>query len=84
MKKRKQTAGQRMIESARQALAFAKGEETHGCAVHVPDDIDRQGDQGEDLPFSGRVCQVIRFEQTNLGTLGAWAASPQRPRSGLF
>jgi len=40
MKKRKPTAGQRMIESARQALAFAKGEENHGCEVHVPDDID--------------------------------------------
>ena len=40
MKKRKPTAGQRMIESARQALAFAKGMENHGCEVHVPDDID--------------------------------------------
>ena len=40
MNKRKPTAGQRMIESARQALAFAKGEEDHGCEVHVPDDID--------------------------------------------
>ena len=40
MKKRKPTAGQRMIESARQALAFAKGVENHGCEVHVPDDID--------------------------------------------
>ncbi|MGA2590507.1 MAG: helix-turn-helix domain-containing protein [Bryobacteraceae bacterium] len=40
MKKRKPTAGERMIESAKQALAFATGEENHGCAVHVPDDID--------------------------------------------
>jgi putative transcriptional regulator len=40
MKKRRPTAGQRMIESARQALAFAKGEENHGCEVHVPQDID--------------------------------------------
>lgn len=39
MNKRKPTAGQRMIESARQALAFAKGQDP-GCAVHVPDDID--------------------------------------------
>jgi putative transcriptional regulator len=37
--KRKPTAGQRMIESATQALAFAQGKENHGCAVHVPDDI---------------------------------------------
>jgi hypothetical protein len=30
MKKSKPTAGERMIESARQALAFAKGRENHG------------------------------------------------------
>jgi putative transcriptional regulator len=29
-----------MIESARQALAFAKGEPGHGCEVHVPETID--------------------------------------------
>ncbi len=40
MKKRKPTAGERMIESARQALAFAKGKDDHGCLVHVPGDID--------------------------------------------
>ena len=40
MKKKKLTAGRRMIASARQALAFAKGEEDNGCAVHVPDAID--------------------------------------------
>jgi hypothetical protein len=40
MKKNKPTAGQRMIETARQALAFAEGREDHGCVVHVPADID--------------------------------------------
>ena len=40
MKKSKLTPGQRMIESARQALAFAKGEADHGCQVHVPAEID--------------------------------------------
>jgi putative transcriptional regulator len=35
----KQTSGQRMIASAKQALAFAKGE-VNGCVVHVPDGID--------------------------------------------
>jgi hypothetical protein len=29
-----------MIESARQALAFAKGDRNHGCEVHIPDGID--------------------------------------------
>ena len=40
MKKKKPTAGQRMIESARQVLAFAEGREDHGCVVHVPNEID--------------------------------------------
>jgi hypothetical protein len=40
MKVKKPTAGERMIESARQALAFARGEKDHGCVVHVPDEID--------------------------------------------
>jgi putative transcriptional regulator len=35
----KQTPGQRMIASAKQALAFAEGED-NGCVVHLPDDID--------------------------------------------
>ncbi len=38
--KKKQTPGERIIESARQALAFAKGDSTHECAVHVPGDVD--------------------------------------------
>ena len=38
--KKKPTAGERMIESARQALAFAEGRKNHGCEVHVPETID--------------------------------------------
>ncbi|MCX6602254.1 MAG: helix-turn-helix domain-containing protein [Acidobacteria bacterium] len=38
--KKKLTPGQRMIESAREALAFASGENGHGCAVRVPEDVD--------------------------------------------
>ena len=40
MKKKTTTAGERMIGSARQALAFAQGKKNHGCEAHVPDDID--------------------------------------------
>ena len=40
MKKTKQTAGGRMVASAKEALAFAKGLQNHGCEVHVPNDID--------------------------------------------
>src|SRR5437879_6992284 len=40
MRRRHPTAGERVIASARQALAFAKGKANHGCEVHVPDEID--------------------------------------------
>jgi hypothetical protein len=40
MTKKKPTAGERMITSAKQALAFATGEENHGCVVHIPETID--------------------------------------------
>ena len=36
---KKHTPGQRMIASAKQALAFAEGKDA-GCVVHLPDDID--------------------------------------------
>lgn len=36
---KEQTAGQRMIASAKQALAFVQDEE-NGCVVHLPDEID--------------------------------------------
>jgi putative transcriptional regulator len=39
-KKKKPTAGERMIASAKQALAFARGEPDHGCIVHIPAEID--------------------------------------------
>jgi putative transcriptional regulator len=34
------TAGERIIKSAQQALAFAEGKKDHGCVVHIPDEID--------------------------------------------
>lgn len=36
---KKLTPGQRMIASAKQALAFAQGED-NGCVVHIPDELD--------------------------------------------
>jgi putative transcriptional regulator len=36
----RETAGERMIESARQALAFAEGRDDHACVVHIPNEID--------------------------------------------
>jgi putative transcriptional regulator len=34
------SAGERIIKSAREALAFAKGEAVPGAKVHVPQEID--------------------------------------------
>lgn len=33
-------AGDRIIRSAKQALAFAEGEKDHDCAVHIPEEVD--------------------------------------------
>lgn len=33
------TAGDRILKSAKQALAFAEGEQDHGCSVHIPEEI---------------------------------------------
>lgn len=40
MKRRKPTAGERIIASAKEALAFAQGREPHGCQVHIPEEVD--------------------------------------------
>lgn len=36
-------AGERILSSARQALAFARGETTEGFIVHVPKQVDVKG-----------------------------------------
>ena len=33
------TAGERMIRSLEQAIAFAEGKKDHGCRVHIPEEI---------------------------------------------
>jgi hypothetical protein len=76
MKKRKPTAGQRIIESARQALAFAKGEDNYGCEVHVADEID--------VSLRKLKKQGSKTKWADYRTLGARPASSQRPRSGLL
>ena len=42
MKKAKETtkAGQSILQGAREALAYARGEKVRGCIAHVPDNID--------------------------------------------
>ena len=50
----KQTPGQRMIASAKQALAFAEGKD-NGCVVHIPDQIDVARIRGK-VNMSQRQC----------------------------
>jgi len=50
---KKPTAGQRIIESAKQALAFAECHDDHGCVVHISEEID------------GEVSRMIQSEQTH-------------------
>jgi putative transcriptional regulator len=38
--KRTTKAGQSILAGAREALAYARGDTTHGCTVHVPEEID--------------------------------------------
>ena len=52
MTRKKPTAGQRMIASAKEALAFAKGE-TNAGVVHIPDEID-----------SARIRRKIHMSQS--------------------
>ena len=52
MPKANPTAGQRMIASAKEALAFAKGEANAG-AVHIPNEID-----------TARIRKRIRMSQS--------------------
>lgn len=73
---KKQTAGQRMIASARRALAFAEGKPDHGCVVHVPDDIDVQ-----------RIRKRVHMSQSefaghfgvNLRTVQEWEQGRSQP-----
>lgn len=32
-------AGERLLKSAKEALDFAEGQKGHGCAVHIPEEI---------------------------------------------
>jgi putative transcriptional regulator len=55
-KAEKLTAGQRMIASARQALAFAHGEDI-ACVVHIPAEID-----------AARIRRKIKLSQSQFAS----------------
>ena len=78
MKKRKPTAGERMIESAKQALAFAQGRQNHGCEVHVPTDIDVKAIR-EDFPVSREFAKLFGLSKRTLERGSIGDESPQAP-----
>lgn len=66
MKKKNLTAGERMIASAKQALAFARGEKDHGCVVHIPKEIDVKAIR-EKVDMSQReFAQMFGFSKRTL------------------
>lgn len=54
--KKKPTAGQRLIASAKEALAFVQGED-NGCVVNIPDEID-----------AARIRKKIHMSQREFAT----------------
>ena len=72
-----------MIESARQALAFARGRGDHGFEVHVPEDIDVKAIREKISLSQGEFAKLFGLSKRTSETLGAWATSPHRARSGL-
>jgi putative transcriptional regulator len=66
MKKKKLTAGQRMIASARQALAFARGERDNGRTVHIPDSIDVKAIREKISLSQGEFAQLFGLSKRTL------------------
>jgi putative transcriptional regulator len=66
MDKRKLTAGGRMIESAKQALAFAKGHDNHGCEVHIPDDIDVKAIREKIALSQGEFAKLFGLSRSSM------------------
>lgn len=71
-------AGDRILKSVEQALAFAKGEKDHGCAVHIPEQV-------EDIDYSDIPALDIRRDQQKTSELQAiQAALIEGERGGMI
>jgi putative transcriptional regulator len=79
MKKKKSTAGQRMIESARQALAFVEGREDHDCVVHVPDEIDVKAIREKISLSQGEFARLFGLSKRTLEHWGHGRRVPTGP-----
>lgn len=77
MKSKKSTAGERMIASAQQALAFAEGERNHGCVVHIPAEIDVKSIRQK---FRMSQKQFSAFFGVSVRTLQEWEQGRALPQ----
>lgn len=70
------TAGDRILKSAKQALAFAEGAEDHGCTVHIPEEIDVRRIR-EKLAMSQKA--FAEYFGVNLRTVQDWEQGRRVP-----
>ena len=70
------TAGERIIKSAKQALAFAEGKNDQGCVVHIPEDIDVKRIRRKTGLSQRRFAETYGFK---LRTLQEWEQGRAAP-----
>ncbi|MEI2802540.1 MAG: helix-turn-helix domain-containing protein [Trichococcus flocculiformis] len=70
------TAGDRILKSAKQALAFAEGKAGHGCTVHIPEEINVRRIR-EKLEMSQR--DFAEYFGVNLRTVQEWEQGRRVP-----
>jgi len=68
MKKGKRTTelGQSIIQGAREALAFARGEKNHDCVVHIPKEIDVKAIRKRARMSQGEFSRHYGFSKRSL------------------
>ena len=68
MKKSKKTMdlGQSILQGAREALAFARGDKNHGCVVHIPKDIDVKAIRKRARMSQGEFSRSYGFSKRSL------------------
>lgn len=70
------TAGDRILKSAEQALAFAEGKENHGARVHIPEEINvRRIRKKLDMTQKG----FAEYFGVNLRTIQDWEQGRRVP-----
>ena len=77
--KKKPTAGERVIASAREALSFAKGRHDHGCEVHIPSDIDVKAIREKISLSQSEFAKLFGLSKRTLEHWEHWRRVPSGP-----